>query len=360
MIPDWKIKREISRFGQQLKAIPEALYEPILRKRHDEALRRGFPTYNGDVALAGKIAVLLVFQPSGLAASTLETLRYLAANGFAPFVVANHPLSPADQERLQPVVWRAMKRPNFGYDFGGYRDAVKMLEHWDIDPEHLLVMNDSIWFPTVASDGLLEFALSIKTGVGGTILRERGETRFLESYFYSVPKSTLGSDAWKAFWRSLKLTSNKYKVIRRGERGFSEAMAQAGLKLQPAFPYSSFRSALAEQSDAFLEKTLRYAANNYEETELQSKALLNNQTAPNWREDVVQHIQNTIPREQPYSAYPFAMVRLFDYPIVKKSNDRVAQFWRAAYLRAIDANDLPAPPDVVLDELRRKVAKDAQ
>lgn len=358
MIPLWKLKREWVRLKQQLSAIPEALIEPGQRRRHDAAFDRGFPWSEGDAPQAGKIALFLIYQPSGVAQGTRATCAHLIKRGYAPLIVSNAPLSPADRALLNPVVWRIMERPNFGYDFGGYRDGIRQLVRWGMTPERLLILNDSIWFPLRPGATLIAALETSDADLTGTILRERGETRFLESYCYMIPGKTVSNKAFRAYWDDLELTSNKYKVIRRGERGFSQAMIEAGLTVRGLFPYDDFLARLAEQDRDFLQKTLTYAAHSYAENAATTRALLADPTAPGWRDRVLAHVAATLPREQPYSAYPYAMIRLFDYPILKKSNDRVAQLWRAAYLRAVKARDLPAPQEPVLSELRCQVKAD--
>ncbi len=358
MIPLWKIKREWGRLKQQLAAIPEALTEPHALRRHDEAFAAGFPWHAGEIEQRDKIALLLVFQPDGIAPSTLETCAHLAGKSYAPFIVSNAPLSESDRAQLMQVCWRLLERPNFGYDFGGYRDGIKSLAKWGISPSCLLILNDSIWFPLEPSEDLIESLETSSADLTGTILRQRGETRFLESYCYMVPGEVVGSDMFQRFWNGLLLTSNKYKVIRRGERGFSEAMIAAGLEVQGLFPYELFFKRLAEQDDDFLFKTLEYAAHNYAEYETVRRTLLSEYGSSGWRERVLTHLRSAIPREQPYSAYPYAMMHLFSYPILKKSSDRVAKLWRAAYLKAVEAGDLPAPRKSVLSELHCKVKAD--
>ena len=360
MIPLWKLRREWARLKQQIAAIPEAVTEPAARRRHDAAFEAGFPWYAGSVAQTDKIALLLVFQPNGITPGTVATCAHLAAKGYAPFIVSNAPLSRADRESLEPVAWRILERPNFGYDFGGYRDGIRQLAKWGFSSRLLLIMNDSIWFPLDTSETLIETLEASDADLTGTILRQRGKIRFLESYCYMIPQKTVSSKAFQAYWEQLQLTSNKYKVIRRGERGFSEAMIAAGLDVRGLFPYDLFVERLAAQDDAFLRKTLDYGAHVYEEYETVRRALLAEAPAPDWRNRALTHIRDTIPREQPYSAYPFAMTRLFDYPILKKSGDRVAQLWRNAYLRAVEAGDLPRPSSAVWEELRKETRPDTK
>lgn len=360
MIAAWKLRREWGRIRQQLRAIPERFVEPAIQRRHDAAFKRGFPSRNGSQPLREKVALLLVYQPNGIAESTLLTCAHLASQGFSPFVVSNADLSDRDQRRLAPHVWRVMERPNLGYDFGGYRDGIRQILRWGITPARLLVLNDSVWFPTLDDQTLLADLQKDDEGIAGTILRERGKIRFLESYCYSIPMRVLEMPAFSDFWERLAITSNKYKVIRRGERGFSESMVAAGIRLRPVYPYETFLEQVAQQDDDFLRRTLLYAAHTHEENEMSRQSILDAFGAPGWRDRALSHIAGTIPREQPYSAYPFAMVRLLRYPILKKSNDRVAALWRSSYLRAVLAGDLPEPPAPVYSELRCMVRNDMQ
>ena len=357
MIPLWKVKREWARLKQQLAALPERLTEPAQRRRHDAAFTAGFPVAEGAVPLGAKVALVLIHQPKGLEQSLFSMCAHLVTRGYAPLIVSNAPLSDGDRAQLCKTAWRIMERPNFGYDFGGYRDGLWQLRKWGVTPDRLLILNDSIWFPLWPGETLLDTLEASEANLSGTILRERGEERFLESYCYMIPGKTVSNQAFWAYWDGLELTSNKYKVIRRGERGFSRAMRAAGLTLTPAFPYDAFFTALEAQDDTFLEKTLTYAAHAHEEYEAARQALLATRD-PDWRAQVLTHIRATIPREQPYSAYPYAMHRLLGYPILKRSNDRVAMLWRAAVLRAVTAGDLPAPQEPALTELRCKAEAD--
>ncbi len=146
VIPAWKVRRELGRLGQQLRAIPEAVWEPFAAARMTGRWRAGFRRWTAPGACA-QGALVLCWQPRGLAPSFLDMLDHLVTCGYAPFVVSNAPLSSADRQSLHPRIWRAVERPNFGYDFGGYRDGLFLLRRWGIRPDRLVILNDSIWFP---------------------------------------------------------------------------------------------------------------------------------------------------------------------------------------------------------------------
>ncbi len=349
VIPAWKIRRELLRFGQQLRAIPEALWEPVAQRRHDAAFERGFAVNHGAVAAAEKIALVLIWQPKGIAESLLETCKHLVANGYAPFIVSNAKLLPDDRSKLFPYVWLMLERPNFGYDFGGYRDGLRQLDRMQLLPRRLVILNDSIWYPLQSEDDSLARMEASGADVVGTVLRVRGEERFLESYFYSLPQSTLRHAAFKTFWQDLRLTSNKYKVIRRGERGFSAAMRAAGLQLVGLFDQKTFLTHVEKADDSTLRDILRYAATMNPIDKAEARQLSSGQAADfavNARALIVRMLR----KGQFYSTFPIGAFRLMHYPVLKKSREPASACWRAAYLGAVADGQLPPPSDSILHE----------
>lgn len=359
VIPWWKLRREVNRLAQQLNAIPEFFWEPIARRRHDRSLMRGFPITIGAQDVAPKVAILLLYQPSGLAKSVALTCRHLTETGHAVLIVSNTPLSDKDRASLATQVWRIIERPNFGYDFGGYRDGLWHLSLWGIRPERLVILNDSIWFPLRENDTTLARMEAMPVDVAGTILRERGAERFLESYLFSMRGAILQHPAFQTFWRDFRLTSNKYKVIRRGERGFSAALWNAGFKLHPMFSATMFLSLLRQQDDAFLEKTIQFGVAMTASQSAEREAILLATRDKDWRSAALNHIERVLQSSQFYSAFPYASVQLLNYPILKRSGDMALVLWRRAYLAAIEAGELDAPMPEIAAELRTQVTQDA-
>lgn len=353
MIPGWKIKREFGRLRQQLRAIPEAFWEPFARARHDRLVRAGLPRTEGKQALAPKIAIVLLFQPRGVAESLYLMCRHLAGNGYAVLAVSNAPLSAGDRSRLADQVWRVIERPNFGYDFGGYRDAIWSLRDWGIRPDRLVILNDSIWYPLREDDDTLARMEASDLDVAGTILRERGDIRFLESYFFSIRGAMLEHPAFRRFWDGLRLTSNKYKVIRRGERGFGVAMQDAGIAFGALFPRAAFDAGIARADEAALRRTLRYMAAVDPQVRAQGADLAGTGAGdPAWPLKARAFIAQVLEKAQYYSSFPVAAVELLGYPVMKKSREPVSALWRAAWLDAVRDRVLAAPPGPIRAEAR--------
>ena len=356
MLPVWKMRRELVRVGLQVRGIGELLSDPARQRQLDRAVAAGLPQLDGLIPASNKVALLLVYQPSGVPASTLATCAWLAAAGYAPLVVSNATICPEDRLRLSEVVWRAVERPNFGYDFGGYRDGLTCLEQWDVTPDEMLILNDSVWFPVLPGTDPLERLSSHPADVAGTIVRKNGTIQFLESYLYRLNRKALTHPGFHAFWAELRLTSNKYHVIRRGERGLSVAMQAAGLQVAGVYDSAGLADQIAAQDDDFLRLTLRYAA--YIDAPLaKERDDLLKTAGPTWRNDVLAHINRALDKRLGYSTFPYAMVRLTGYPLLKKSADPVSKSWRLAYLAAVEEGDLPSPSNAILAEIRARDTK---
>jgi hypothetical protein len=178
-----KLSRELRRIGHMAVDGLRALAEPALLRRHDRRFNERVRLHPGGLREQVKIALYLVFSPGGIPASTIATCRFLDAHGYAPFVVSNAPLSGADLDALRAVSWQVVTRPNYGYDFGGYRDGVKLLAELGVAPQRLVILNDSIWFPLSASCGLLERMEQAGPVTGP--MYERKEGRRHEGHFES-------------------------------------------------------------------------------------------------------------------------------------------------------------------------------
>lgn len=355
MIPSWKIKREVTRVLNQVLSIPEVIWGPFANRAHNAAFDAGFPIVQGQIAQGPKIALVLCYQPKGLPPSFFGMLDHLVSAGYAPFVVSNATVSVADMGQLTPRIWRAMQRPNFGYDFGGYRDGLFLLRKWSILPERLVILNDSIWFPAFENDTTLHRAEAAPFDIVGLIMQQRRDFAFLESYFFSFGRSVLQNPHFWQYWDNLKLTSNKFKVIRRGERGFSRAMQAAGVTIGPLFSDAAFQAAIMLASAEDLRMALRYAS--ADGTRFSDKtAQLAAQAAPNWPDAARAFFTHALGQTAFSQIFQVAAAKLLGFSIVKKSDGAYGlQFWRAAWLRAHDDGYLSGAVPQVLAEMREKV-----
>jgi hypothetical protein len=312
-----------------------------------------------------RFAIFLIYQPKGVAPSVLETCKWLTSEGFAPLVVSNGMLSDAARSALAAESWRLLERPNFGYDFGGYRDGIRLLSRWALTPERLIIMNDSVWIPMApglmtqlemgsdASDiyGLLHDTKIIESGKSGA--PDKLGYSYLESYFYLLRRKTWDAPAFQDFWRNYKMTNDKSRTIKFGEIGFSRAMQSAGLTLDGLCRRDLFLEKLRESDDTFLKQALIYAA--YTDADLirsSQRLAASDPNAPKWREVALEHIERTVRRRRFNSSFPFANDHIFGSAFMKKNREPIWMEMRRVYLRALADGVVAQPPAPILAELK--------
>lgn len=370
-IPLWKVWREVTRVWVQflglprlLVSLPMRLSEPKQRAQYERDFDSLTRLTEGAQSAQGKIAIFLIYQPNGVALSVLQTCRWLSFEGYAPFVISNGPLDNVDRSALAAASWRLLERPNFGYDFGGYRDGILLLNRWDLAPERLILMNDSVWIPM--QQGLMErleqgsAIANIYGCLHDTKIIDKGKDgisgmrgySYVESYFYLLRRTTWEMPAFQDFWRSYKMSNDKSRTIKFGELGFSSAMAAAGLSLDGLCRRDLFLEQLRGKDDAFLKLTLKYAA--YIDADLVRSAQRlagRDPINPGWREAVFHHIEQTVRRRRFNSSFPYAHHHIFGTAFMKKNREPIWTEMRRAYLRALADGVIQEPPANVLAEL---------
>ncbi|MCV6595968.1 MAG: rhamnan synthesis F family protein [Mangrovicoccus sp.] len=237
--PRWKMHRELMRLKRQIGDLRYRVTDPINRRIWD--MRRDIKLIpeQGDIALTKDVAIFLIYQPKACPESLFTSLRCLVEAGFAPLVVSNLPLSDADRARLKPLAWQIAERPNLGYDFGGYRDGVYLVDRLGAEPDSLLFVNDTIWFPVSENSDLFERLRALEApylgmtdaynfDFGGRNNAERPGRIHVTSFFFWLKKPVISSELFKAWWQNYTLYSRKRVVVREGEVGFFRAMEEAG------------------------------------------------------------------------------------------------------------------------------------
>lgn len=295
----------------------------------------------------------------------------MSAKGYNVTVVANGGILEDERDMLVRSVWRLIERPNFGYDFGGYRDAIFFLQDQGISPVKLILMNDSIWFPMWSQTKVIENLEDSPLDLTGLLLhvpsrneavkdqrrmlRKRKLTEHIESYFTMISQACFDSEAFKTFWKQYPQTNSKLMTIKRGEAGFSKAMNTAGFSIGGLTQRSSFMQEISKCSDDFLSKTLKYAAYSDKAFEDECQELLALTYTADWRPKVLDHIVRVVEARRFNASFCWATEQLYGTTFVKKHPDRLFQLGRARFLDAVEKGDLPCDNQEALAELRTMV-----
>lgn len=253
MIPYWKLKREAVRLGRKANALPWFFRGRWRRWRYDRQRARRLTVTAGAQPARAEMAVLLIYQPAGLAESTLLTLDYFADQGVASVVVSNAPIRAADRARLAPRCHLIIERPNVGYDFGGYREGVMTVLERGGPLDALYVLNDSIWFPLTRDSDALARMRALDADVVGLLMGNAGkpspENEYIQSYFFRFSGRLVADAEFARYWREMPLVDDKYLVVHRFERFVSRHFKQRGFAVTALSHWSDLAGALARVED---------------------------------------------------------------------------------------------------------------
>ncbi len=371
MIPAWKLRRELDRLGQKARSLASYPIEGFVKRSYDRKFPDQLNITQGEVPALSKVAIFLIYQTDGILESTLHECRHLIDKGFAPLIVSNCPLSEKDRLVLTPVSWMVTDRPNYGYDFGGYRDGVRLLDHIGQSPDALLILNDSIWFPLHGASTVLDDLQSKAANVTGIVYHEDIQRRstfsvrkaFLESYFFLFDKAAISSDAFKTYWQDYRVSSNKLNAVYRGERALCDAMRSGGLTVEGLVDRAKLLKALETQDAAFLQKTLKYAAYTDAEFNAAGVDILNRfSETEDWIAEAIAHVAAVTKKRNMHASFCYATMSLFGVCSLKKSNGTFLKKTygtlhaetRNKYLSAVAAGDLTEPLSGITAEIQAR------
>lgn len=360
-----KARRELDRLKVRLRALAEYPFEPFLQRRHDGQFKARAVFEDGLRPLTGKVAIFLIYQPRGLSKSVIETCKELDRAGYSVLLMSNSELSDDSRLLLRPFTWQIVQRPNFGYDFGGYRDGVNLIRKNAGDLQSLILLNDSIWWPLLPGDTILQRMEAAGRDVVGTILHHPAprllERRrpFLESYFYWFGPRVLTSAVFWDFWDSYRVSSLKYNAIRRGERRLTGVLLDAGLTATGLFTSSALLERLRSTGAGELEAALNYAA-FIDTIFVDQAARLSAQTARDalWCEEVLAFMERVVAKRIFHPTFPCSSIRHLGANYLKKTpseTDMQVHFlMRDQVLRAVRSGYLPELLPVIKLEVEQR------
>lgn len=245
--PLWKIQRELARAGRKLMHLPaELLRHVYLRRYYDWVLSRQVKRIPGAVSFGSEIGIFLIFPKTGVLPSHLYALEQMVQAGISPIVVSNLPLSRTDFAELSPHASLIIERPNFGYDFGGYRDGVLEVANRFPELTRLWLLNDSAWLVPQkrtwfddARDLNVDFAAATSNFAMPRVdpanfreitwkFRVTHRNFHYASYALGIGPAILRNTDFVKYWRKLEIRNDKTRTVRRGEIGLSQWVLKHG------------------------------------------------------------------------------------------------------------------------------------
>ncbi len=305
----------------------------------------GLQVTKGQCAPGARMALYVIFPRDGLLDSHLLALRSLRASGYVPLVVSNLGLDAQARDALAPLVWQVIERPNFGYDFGGYREGMRALRPYLGQMERLVLLNDSVWYPLSADQDWPAQAEARGADVVGAVsnygvpfpeslsldgFRWRYDISLPEFHYCSFALSfgpaALRHPVFRRFWRRIRLTNNKFHTVRRGEVALSRALISAGLSHAETFDTSGLGARLGRLSQPELHRMLgQLVIPEDPRLETMRQRILSEPDGPGQRARLESAVLGIIALTGPAYALPAYAHDVLGHPFLKKSPLRLAR-----------------------------------
>jgi hypothetical protein len=174
---------------------------------------------------SGRISEMVRFQ--------LEGLRQL---GFSlVFVSMADPIPDEDWQAVRALAALVVQRPNFGLDFGAWRDLLPEIHlRWPVVDE-LLLANDSILGPIYPLGPAIETMRAAGPGLFGLTESLQGSPH-LQSYML-LARGVPAVEDLMYFVRTLYVSSSKWILVRMGEIRLSRWMRRRRHRVAALFGY---------------------------------------------------------------------------------------------------------------------------
>lgn len=176
---------------------------------------------------ARRLIILAQFDPAGgLPAHVRIHLAALRPFADQLTLVSNSPLG-ADRPQAEIICDLVMERPNKGWDFAGWRDALARYDMREFD--EVVLTNSSIIGPLRPLEPIFQKMAPRDCDFWGMVKSHHRGTH-LQSYFLVFRAPVLVSSAWRSFWACVGNEESKRQVIKTYEVGLTRALAAAGFR----------------------------------------------------------------------------------------------------------------------------------
>lgn len=358
----WKIQRETKRLVRQLMEIPNSVFEYLfLRLLYDFRKPHEMVVVKGIKPIAAEVAIYLIYAPNGLKKSHFDTLRTLTDENITPIIVSNLPLEQTDRELLVQQSGLVIERPNIGYDFGGYRDAIMQISEKLNDLDRLYILNDSVWMVDADQSW---FSAARATGcefVGATSnygIARHNAAEFQNitwshsakhpnfhyaSYALSIGDRILKNPKFLSYWRKFRITNSKKRTIKRGEIGLTQWVLKHGYEHCATCEVAKIDAEIASLDDISLDAVARNLVipEDLRLIDILDRVLKSDPTSEKGRHDRYNVILMAVARQSIGYALPYFNLHYKNFQFIKKSPLKLSRRGAEATLQIMAELDGP-------------------
>lgn len=199
-------------------------------------------------ATARRVCFFAHYDADGTVADyVLYYLDALRNAGFVVAVASTAVLDDASQGRLRAHCDALLMRTNIGLDFGGWQELCGLMP--DIDPDWLLLCNDSVYGPINDLTAFIEKLTAQPADLYGIIGSIQGD-RHAQSWFVLLRRSAVRSVPFRALMRErITAAMTKGAIIARFEVGLTADLERAGFVAH--FAYDPDRDSAIQRRSPF-------------------------------------------------------------------------------------------------------------
>lgn len=222
--------RRIRKFGF-VWVLPSAL--TILRfLNHKQFLLTFYKkpnVYRSTSRLTGRIVLFALYEKDVLRKDVKNALKELYELDCTIVLVNSRKLSEASRNELTQWTTAYIERPNYGRDFGSYKDGMlwiyKNLKPEVIDVERLLILNDSVFYTRANLRSFFTSLVNTQRPVYGATMNFQ-IIPHIGSFCLSLSSSIFQHKDFKKFWRKYRKTDLRAHTIKYGELELSKLLTR--------------------------------------------------------------------------------------------------------------------------------------
>lgn len=171
----------------------------------------------------------------------VDYLKALKASGVSIVFLSNtKEFSEKEIDKVRNIVWRVVCTDNKAYDWGLFRQGMKLLEgQYERNP--ILIANDSVTYLGRGLDEMIAQCRAHPERVTGAISAKQ-HIWHMQSFFLYCGKEVVRSRPWKEFWNKIRAHDDKWFVINANEFGFSRWMADQNVPMYAIWNYDDLIS----------------------------------------------------------------------------------------------------------------------
>jgi hypothetical protein len=339
-----RLKSRISLIAATSKAI-------FYRHYYDLVISSTIKVTPGKLSPEKEMGIYLIFPTAGLLSSHIRVLEAMRAARICPIVVSNGDLSEADREKMQPMVHAILERPNIGYDFGGYRDAMMFLRPMLSELQRLWILNDSMWLID-QPESWFNAARKLEVDFVGATYSLTKQLNSIEaaselwppdfrhpdfhygSYALCIGQNVLRHGGFLSFWKNLLIANHKDLTVRRGEMGLTRWIIRNGFSHRATCDFGNIEDELQALPSAALDLVARGALvmSDWRFGPLREQVLATDAESQPGRRCRVHYLLYLICTQGPVYALAGYAVQFKGFQFLKKSPARLSRISHAIML----------------------------